>query len=357
MRFSHFEYFNPQCPLCIQGNMGMHPLDLHVFKGNKDWIEEGNFLCNHCGAIYPVIRGIPVLMPQVGTYLQQYYMHTLWNTEYSGHHWQWLSEGSGVNSIVSITRSYLSSYMHSHYADFDPDDPQTTSQISGLLQHTLTDRPVQGSILDVGCSVGRSSFWLAEQHNQPVLGIDLNFAMLLHAQDALRNKRVRYGLRRIGIVYDWKDYPVSFENTHLVDFWVADATCLPFRNQQVAKATTLNVVDCTTSPTQYLRELTRVSAEWHSFCPYDWSTAVTEFAQWLGGHSSFSPWNGNPEEVIRYLLSKESNDPFLSNAKIVKEIQAIPWEVRIHGRSRTQYDVHYVRALSNDPESTNTERP
>ena len=79
MRFSHFEYYSPQCPLCIQQQMGFHPLDLQVFKGSqKDgWIEEGNFLCNHCGAIYPVIRGIPILVPQVGSYLQQYYMHTI----------------------------------------------------------------------------------------------------------------------------------------------------------------------------------------------------------------------------------------------------------------------------------------
>ena len=288
-------------------------------------------------------------MPQVGTYLQQYYIHTLWNTEYSGHHWQWLSEGSGANSVVSATRSYLSSYMHSHYADFDPVEPQNESQIAKLLKHTLSEEQIIGPILDVGCSVGRSSFWLADTHQQPVLGVDVNFAMLLHAQDALRNGRVRYGLRRVGVVYDWKDYSVSFKNRDLIDFWVADATCLPFRNQQVTKATTLNVVDCTSSPTQYLRELTRVSAEWHSFCPYDWSTSVTEFSQWLGGHSSFSAWNGNPEEVIRYMLSDTSEDPILSRAQIVKEIHALPWEVRIHNRSKTQYDVHYIHAKTHPP--------
>ena len=143
MRFSHFEHFAPQCPLCIQNNMGFHPLDLHVFKGDKTWIEEGNFVCNQCGAIYPVIRGIPILMPQVGTYLQQYYVHTLWNTEYSSHHWQWLSEGSGVNSIVGATRSYLSTYMHSHYGFADPETTETTSQIDQLLENTTSENQLQ----------------------------------------------------------------------------------------------------------------------------------------------------------------------------------------------------------------------
>ena len=38
------------------------------------------------------------------------------------------------------------------------------------------------------------TFWLAEQFNKPVLGLDLNFAMLMHAHDAMRNNRVGYGL-------------------------------------------------------------------------------------------------------------------------------------------------------------------
>ena len=344
MRFSHFEYYAPQCPLCIQQQMGFHALNLHVFKGNKEWIEEGNFICDHCGAIYPVIRGIPILVPQVGTYLQQYYLHTLWDTKTTGHHWQWLSEGSGSNSIISMTRSYLSTYMHSHYGDLDPETPETPNQIARLLSNTTQTKCAEGPILDVGCSVGRSSFWLAEQYERPVLGLDLNFAMLMHAQDALRHNTVRYGLRRNGVVYDWKEYPVQFKHTNLIDFWVADATCLPFLNGQVGRANTMNVVDCTTSPTQYLQELSRVSTEWHSFCPYDWSSSVTEYAQWLGGHSSFSPWKGNPEEVIRYLFSEENQESSLATHQIHREIDSLPWDVRLYARSTTQYQVHYIHA-------------
>jgi len=330
--------------------MGFHPLDLHVFKGSQEdgWIEEGHFICNHCGAIYPVLRGIPILVPEVGTYLQQYYLHTLWDTKTTGHHWQWLSEGSGANSIIAMTRSYLSTYMYSHYGDLEPDTSSSPNQIEYLLQHTLATECTDGPILDIGCSVGRSSFWLAKHFNKPVLGLDLNFAMLMHAQDAMLHNRVGYGLRRNGVVYDWKEYPVHFENTELVDFWVADATCLPFANRQVGRANTLNVVDCTTSPTQYLHELSRVSTEWHSFCPYDWSSAVTEFAQWLGGHSRFSPWKGNPEDVIRYLLSEDSGDSGISSHKIQREIHSLPWSVRMHARSTTQYQVHYIHAVRKD---------
>ena len=203
-------------------------------------------------------------------------------------------------------------------------------------------------MLDIGCSVGRSTFWLAEQHERPVLGLDLNFAMLMHAQDALLHNKVRYGLRRNGVVYDWKEYAVGFKHRQWVDFWVADATCLPFVNNQVGRINTMNVLDCTTSPTQYLKELSRVSTEWQSFCPYDWSSSVTEFAQWLGGHSSFSPWKGSPEEVIRYLLSEENQDPILSNTHIHREIGSLLWNVRLYERSTTQYQVHYIHAVHKD---------
>ena len=348
MRFSHFEYYAPQCPLCIQQQQGFHPLDLHVHNGNKEWIEEGNFVCNNCGAIYPVIRGIPILVPQVGTYLQQYYLHTLWDTNTTKHHWQWLSEGSGANSIISSTRSYISTYMHSHYGDLDPEEVNKRNQIAELLSNTAQTACAEGPVLDVGCSVGRSTFWLAEQHKRPVLGLDLNFAMLMHAQDALRHNRVRYGLRRNGVVYDWKEYEVEFAGAGWVDFWVADATCLPFVNGRIGRANTLNVLDCTTSPTQYLQELSRTSTEWHSFCPYDWSSAVTEFAQWLGGHSSYSPWKGSPEEVIRYLLSEENPDPILSKHRIHREIPSLHWDVRLHARSTTHYQVHYIHAVHQD---------
>ena len=61
----------------------------------------------------------------------------------------------------------------------------------------------EGPLLDVGCSVGRSTFWLAEQYNRPVLGIDLNYSMILHALEILLRDRVVYGQRINGCVYRW----------------------------------------------------------------------------------------------------------------------------------------------------------
>ena len=134
-------------------------------------------------------------------------------------------------------------------------------------------------------------------------------------------------------------------NTQALGDFVADATCYPFAINTSEAQLHPSSVYFIANP--ILRELTRVSKEWHSFCPYDWSASVTEFGQWLGGHSSFSPWQGNPESVIRYLLSDNSTDPLLRNAEIVREKSSLPWNVRVHSRSKTNYDVHYVHTVVN----------
>jgi uncharacterized protein YbaR (Trm112 family)/SAM-dependent methyltransferase len=344
LRYQHFEHFAPICPLCNRDRQMIQSLNLHVKKGTTNWIEEGHLKCDSCTAIYPILRGIPIIVPNVGAYIQQSLIHLLWDTNYSEHHLQWISDASGPTSVVEITRNYLSSYMWSHYGDLDPQKQLETSGLLDLLDETKLNEKTTGPIVDVGCSVGRSTFHLAEKYNQPILGVDLNYSMILHAQEVLLHNRVIYGQRMNGCLYRWKEYPAFFSNTHLVDFWIADATCLPFPDQHLSSAVSLNVMDCTTSPMMFLAELTRVATEFHSYCPYDWSSNVTEYNQWIGGHGSFSQWEGKTEELLHYLLSDASPDPVLRLAKIINEKLNLPWRVRTHDRATMHYNVHYIHA-------------
>ena len=76
-----------------------------------------------------------------------------------------------------------------------------------------------GPLLEVGTSVGRSTFEMAARTDGLVLGIDLNIAMLRIATRVLREGRVKYPRRRIGVVYDQRDFEVSFEAADRVDFF------------------------------------------------------------------------------------------------------------------------------------------
>ena len=46
------------CPVCKH-----HPLDLEVVKEDAEGISEGKLTCPQCRVDYPIIQGIPDLMP------------------------------------------------------------------------------------------------------------------------------------------------------------------------------------------------------------------------------------------------------------------------------------------------------
>src|SRR5690606_26253462 len=110
----------------------------------------------------------------------------------------------------------------------------------------------EGSTLDVGCSMGRPAFELAERRAGLVLGVDLNFAMLRVASRALREGVARYPRRRVGLVYDRREVPLSFPGAERVDFWACDALALPFADDTFALATSFNVLDCVVDPRDHL---------------------------------------------------------------------------------------------------------
>ena len=80
------------------------------------------------------------------------------------------------------------------------------------------------------------------------LGIDLNFAMLRLASEVLRTGRVSYPRRRVGVVYDRREFPARFANAESVDFWACDAAALPFPAGTFSLAVNMNVLDCVSSP-------------------------------------------------------------------------------------------------------------
>src|SRR5690606_9915028 len=126
----------------------------------------------------------------------------------------------------------LSSYTWGHYGDLDPKESQRddAGSVLGLLQAGLAlGAPIgPGPVIDVGASVGRTTFELAKDRDDLVLGIDVNFAMLRVASRILRHGVVRYPRRRVGVVYDIREFAVDLPNRENVDFWACDGQALPF---------------------------------------------------------------------------------------------------------------------------------
>ncbi len=359
MKRRHFDALRPVCPLCRSRKLPDAPLAVGLTTlAEGDDLLQGALHCTNpdCQCEFPVIDGIPVLVPQVRSYVTNNLYHLTARQDLTAAVEAMLGDGCGPGSAVDTTRLHLSTYAWDHYGEFDPDEPAGDpgpGSVAKVLDRGLAlagDR-LSGVVLDAGCSVGRTTFELAGRCDGLVLGVDLNFSMLQLAAAVTRRGVVTYPRRRVGLVYDRRQFPVPVANAVNVDFWVGDVTCLPFPAGTFAAAVSLNVLDCVPSPLDMLGSLAgvlRPGAPLVLSTPYDWSGAVTVPGAWVGGHSDRSPDKGAAEPVLRALLTPGGHPASVAGLRLAAEDAAVPWHVRVHERSVTAYSVHLVVARATD---------
>ncbi|MEC7986992.1 MAG: methyltransferase domain-containing protein [Myxococcota bacterium] len=348
MQLRHFESFQPICPRCKKDRAQDHVLALQVYTGDKKWVEEGQLFCPSCRTVYPIICGIPILVPEPQEYIQKSLLHMVWNENLSPFSSQWLSEAAGPGSNFELTKQYLSTYCWCHYHDLHPDSEDTeTSGLVEILQKMRQERLFDGLQIDIGCSVGRGTFDLAHTTQNLSLGVDVNFSMLRIAQKIQRTQRISYDLRKVGTIYKRQSYDLSLPSADLVDFWVADALNLPFANQSMLRCNSANVLDCVANPADHLRELSRIQNPLGYFSlvtPYDWSVNATAYDNWIGGHTAMGSFKGSAEKTVLWYLSSESPFPDLKDIEIIQQIPELSWRLRIHNRSTMHYKIHLIIA-------------
>jgi SAM-dependent methyltransferase len=218
-----------------------------------------------------------------------------------------------------------------------------------LIENTSNNPSTNAPIIDIGCSVGRTAFELAEKYQALTLGIDVNFSMLRTAHKVLRKGIVQYPLKRIGIVYDRQEFKVEFANRQLVDFWACDGLALPFVENTFGFASGFNVFDSVTSPRDLLMSISHLLKPAGSALlatPYDWSPAATPVETWIGGHSQRGPDSGAAEPLLRKLLTVDGHPQSVPNLQITGEIEHHLWVLRTHARSVTAYNTHIVAIKS-----------
>jgi SAM-dependent methyltransferase/uncharacterized protein YbaR (Trm112 family) len=325
-----------------------------VAREEADHIIEALLHCSNplCLREFPVIEGIPLLVTNIRSYIQQNILAIHGREDLSDLLETVLGDCCGPGSAFETTRQHLSSYAWDHYAGFDSAEPATEPKPGSMLRALeagwqLADSPAAGPVLDAGCAVGRGTFALAERTDQLVLGVDLNFPMLRLAARVLRTGAVHYPRRGVGLVYERRTFPVSFPNSENVDFWACDATALPFPAATFALATGLNLLDCLHSPHEFLVSLGQAlkpGAKAILACPYDWSAAATPLEGWLGGHSQRSPVKGSSQEILRGLLKPRSTPNAINTLQLTAEGDDLLWNVRLHERSIMTYRLHLLIA-------------
>lgn len=361
MRLGHFEALSPICPRC-RYLMGREvPLRLEeIARETADGVMEGRLCCSdaECGQDYPIIDGAPVLVPDVRLWLSGNLVHMTLRDDLEPLTETLLAEAGGVGSILDTWRQMVSSYAWDHYAAHDPDEKvppagQAPGQAQAALNHGLDllgDLP-DGPVIDLGCATGGPSFALAARTGRMVVGIDSGPALLRTARRILHDRRVSYARRRIGMVFDRRVFSPPLGAAEQVDFWICDATALPFREGTFAGASALNVLDCVSDPPALLAEMGRILTPGGGAvltCPYDWSAQATLAENWLGGRALGDAHGGAAEPLVRSLLDGGGHPRAVEGLSLAAEEDRWPWRVRLHDRSAMSYDVHLMALRRTD---------
>ncbi|HEV2392430.1 MAG TPA: methyltransferase domain-containing protein [Verrucomicrobiae bacterium] len=355
MRLRHFETLRPVCPVCRGAGHGDFPLRIaQVCRERQGDVLEGVLHCGNtdCRREYPIIDGIPLLIGNLRQYVADNFGLISMRRDISPLIESILGDCCGPGSAFDQTRQQISSYVWEHYGDLDPGFATGEFKPGSMMESLqagleLAATLQAGPIIDLGCSVGRSSLALAEAGSELVLGVDLNYPMLRFASEVLHEGTVRYPLRRAGLVYERREFATRFAHPEQVDFWACDATALPLPADTFALAVNLNVLDCVSSPRELLVSIGRLLKEGGKAiltCPYDWSPTATALEAWVGGHSQRGPLGGSCEAVLRALLTPGAHPGSLTTLKLVAEREKLPWRLRLHDRSTMNYEVHLVIA-------------
>jgi SAM-dependent methyltransferase len=322
-----------------------------VEVGDDTVVDQGILLCSRpeCRSEYPIIDGIPILVADLRQYVAQNLAAILGREDLPASLESLIGDCCGPGTLFDAQRQHLSTYAFDHYADLDPSEPADTlprpGSIARLLHQRMGDRvPLPAApVLDLGCSVGRSTFELAARSSGPVLGIDLNFGMLRLAQRVLTEGVCRYPRRRIGLVYDRQEFPLRFPHGERIDFWLCDALHLPFADGGFGTLCSLNLLDCVPDPHRHLAEIGRLLQPGGTALlatPFDWSPGATAPEAWIGGHSQRSENGGAAEPLLRSLLTPGAHPHAIAGLEPIGEGRELPWSLRLHQRSTMHYSVH-----------------
>jgi SAM-dependent methyltransferase len=346
MRLGHYETYRPVCVRCRGLGRGDLPLALTVLHRVDDDVVDGMLTCPECRYEYPILRGIPMLVPDVRDHVARLLGELRAADDLSEYVESVLGDCAGPEGEYGRNRHYVSSYGLTHWGDLAPAVPGGGGLVPVIAAALELAGEVRGRWLDLGCSLGRGAFELAARTGQPVVGIDINLAMLRAARRIVIDGRLRHPVRRVGVVYDRREAEVDRAERALVDVWFADATALPFADGAASGALSLGLLDSVQWPLVHLHELARVLVPGGRAViatPYDWTLAVTPLEGWLGGHSQRGPLGGSSAAELRRLLAAEGRPEGAPALYIDAERADVPWATPLHERATVEYRLDMVR--------------
>ena len=341
------------CPSALTGKRCLGTLKLTLSPEprfdpqDSDELIEARLECDTCGASYPVLCGVAILVPEPTPYLQRHYktilglaleselglspamrthLHTI------GAH---IESENGVRPGEDTARA-LSNYLHAHYDQQSiplerlPANHPLAAFLRACqgndLYYTLIEmlkpalRP-GGKAIDIGCHVGRLTRDLAEL-GQHTIGVDLSFSAVFLARRAVRgwpSQLGEYEVFRDNLARETRLLNLPpLENGEVI---VASALQLPFPAESFDLAVSANVIDILPDPIALLREmrfllhpegLMAISTPYHT-------GAGKAVGRWLGTQNRMSV-----AQTLRWRIGH--------HFEILSEQDNIPWVLGEHER-------------------------
>lgn len=292
MRLAHYKALRPICPSCKI--IGKHSsLSLEDEKSKGDVVISGLLKCPSldCGKSFPILFGRPILVPDVESWLSANIHIILQRDLDDARIENYLGEKISSDLFFNISRQQQSSYCADHYCEeialknIAQPSPLPKSSIRHCLDAALEHMPDDHlPIIDLGCSVGGTTFHLAQKKNRLTLGIDMNWPLLKIGYEILDTGQITFPKRIIGDHYERITVDAPCPAAELCDFWIADATCLPFQDNCFGLAIAYNLLDCVYSAESLLKEILRIVAVGGSVSlasPLDWGSHATPKKNWI----------------------------------------------------------------------------
>jgi SAM-dependent methyltransferase/uncharacterized protein YbaR (Trm112 family) len=187
-----------QCPVCA------HALELHAFKEERirlaadhialahqrgvmgddfnRYIDAGLLLCSECGTYYPILHGLPILIPYTTP------IHHEFHRAYRDRLGEWPAYLFARLDPVSGEQFVMESFS-AEWLDYDYDgtiwDLSYEDHEKRLLAELGTDAASHGQgklFLAIGCGIGLSTFFAQKNLRGDALGVDLSLAGLQAAK-------------------------------------------------------------------------------------------------------------------------------------------------------------------------------
>jgi SAM-dependent methyltransferase/uncharacterized protein YbaR (Trm112 family) len=327
------------CPACRA--MSPRGWEMHTVALVARFAEEGGAVlqglleCVNCAHKYPILHGIPVIVPHLGELLR---------TEALA-----LAEGEIAPELASLLAAdgpdgepiprlyeHVSTYADAHWGDRaepPPDGPGAPFGYAAIAERlrARAAAPV-GRAVELGCGLGRG---LAELSRgaRLVVGIELAVAPIRRARRLLAGGDLAYARRVAGRSYRAVRVPgLPTANVALV---CGDALDPPIPPAHFDRVVAVNLLDNVRSPPTLLSVLDGLCAPGGEVIlgsPYAWQSGIVDEEGRLGGAA--------PAARVRDIFLRGEG---LSGPYAVEEEADLRWWLRRDARSAVAYDVHYLR--------------